>query len=165
MAQMEQEDAAERPSKKPLIILILAVVISLAAGAGAMFFYMKGQIEQQVEEACAEPPPPVIKTIYNELSKPLVVNFPQNASVRLVKITLSLSADDEETIAILKKNEPMIVNNLLMLISSQNTDDLKTHDGKIALRNAIFDDVSAMLEKTSPGAEIKEVFFTSFIMQ
>ncbi|MDD2865013.1 MAG: flagellar basal body-associated FliL family protein [Methylococcales bacterium] len=164
MAQMEQE-AVEKPSKKPLIILILAVVISLAAGAGGMFFFMQQQVEHKVEEACAEPPPPVITTIYNELSKPLVVNFPQNSSVRLVKITLSISAGDEETIAVLKKNEPMIMNNLLMLISGQNTDDLKTHEGKIALRNAIFDDVSAMLEKTSPGSEIKEVFFTSLIMQ
>ncbi|MDD5214967.1 MAG: flagellar basal body-associated FliL family protein [Methylococcales bacterium] len=164
MAQMEQE-AVEKPSKKPLIILILAVVISLAAGAGGMFFFMQQQVEHKVEEACAEPPPPVITTIYNELSKPLVVNFQQNSSVRLVKITLSISAGDEETIAVLKKNEPMIMNNLLMLISGQNTDDLKTHEGKIALRNAIFDDVSAMLEKTSPGSEIKEVFFTSLIMQ
>lgn len=164
MAQMEQE-AVEKPSKKPLIILILSVVISLAAGAGGMFFFMQQQVEHKVEEACAEPPPPVITTIYNELSKPLVVNFPQNSSVRLVKITLSISAGDEETIAVLKKNEPMIMNNLLMLISGQNTDDLKTHEGKVALRNAIFDDVSAMLEKTSPGSEIKEVFFTSLIMQ
>jgi flagellar FliL protein len=164
MAQMEQE-AVEKPSKKPLIILILSVVISLATGAGGMFFFMQQQVEHKVEEACAEPPPPVITTIYNELSKPLVVNFPQNSSVRLVKITLSISAGDEETIAVLKKNEPMIMNNLLMLISGQNTDDLKTHEGKIALRNAIFDDVSAMLEKTSPGSEIKEVFFTSLIMQ
>lgn len=164
MAQMEQE-AVEKPSKKPLIILIISVVISLATGAGGMFFFMQQQVEHKVEEACAEPPPPVITTIYNELSKPLVVNFPQNSSVRLVKITLSISAGDEETIAVLKKNEPMIMNNLLMLISGQNTDDLKTHEGKIALRNAIFDDVSAMLEKTSPGSEIKEVFFTSLIMQ
>jgi flagellar FliL protein len=94
-----------------------------------------------------------------------VVNFPQSSSVRLVKITLSLSAEHEETIAILKKNEPMLLNNLLMLISAQNTDSLKTHEGKVALRNAVFDDVTAMLEKMSPDAEIKEVFFTSFIMQ
>ena len=59
----------------------------------------------------------------------------------------------------------MLLNNLLMLISAQDTGSLKTHEGKIALRNAIFDDVTAMLEKISPGAEIKEVFFTSFIMQ
>lgn len=165
MAQMEQEGAAAKPSKKPLIILILAVVLSLAAGAGGMFFFMKQQAAHAVEEACAEPPPPVITTVYNELSKPLVVNFPQNSSVRLVKITISLSAADEATIAVLKKNEPMLMNNLLMLISAQNTDSLKTHEGKIALRNAIFDDVTEMLEKTSPGSEIKEVFFTSFIMQ
>jgi flagellar FliL protein len=165
MAQMEQEKAVEKPSKKPLIILIVAIILSLAAGAGGMFFFMKQQIAHEVAAACEEPPPPVITTIYNELSKPLIVNFPQSSSVRLVKITLSFSAGDEATIAVLKKNEPMLVNNLLMLISAQSTDDLKTHEGKIALRNAIFDDVTATLEKTAPGSEIKEVFFTSFIMQ
>lgn len=166
MAQMEKEDAAtKKPSKKPLIILIVAVILSLAAGAGGMFFFMKQQLAHQVAAVCEEPPLPVITTIYNELSKPLVVNFPQSSSVRLVKITLAVAADNEATIAVLKKNEPMLMNNLLMLISAQNTDDLKTHDGKVALRNAIFDDITAMLEKTSPGSEIKEVFFTSLIMQ
>jgi flagellar basal body-associated protein FliL len=165
MAQMEQEGAAEKPSKKPLIILALAIVVSLAIGAGGMFFYTKYTTAHEIEAACAEPPPPVITTIYAELSKPLVVNFPQSSSVRLVKVTLSFAAENDATIAILKKNEPMLLSNLLMLISAQNTDSLKTHEGKVALRNAIFDDVTAMLEKTSPGAEIKEVFFTSFIMQ
>jgi flagellar FliL protein len=165
MAQMEQEAAAEKPSKKPLIILVLAIILSLAAGAGGMFYYMKQQAAHAIEEACAEPPPPVITTIYNELEKPLIVNFPQGSSVKLVKITLAFSAGDAETIAVLKKNEPMLLNNLLMLLSAQNTDGLKTHEGKVALRNAIFDDVTEMLEKMSPEAEIKEVYFTSFIMQ
>jgi flagellar FliL protein len=165
MAQMEQTDAAAKPSKKPLIILVLAIILSLAAGAGGMFFFMKQQLAHQVEEACAEPERPVSATIYNELEKPLIVNFPQGSSVRLVKITLAFSAEDDATIAVLKKNEPMLLNNLLMLISAQSPDGLKTHDGKVALRNAIFDDVTDMLDKTAHGTEIKEVFFTSFIMQ
>jgi flagellar FliL protein len=165
MAQIEKEVVAEKPSKKPLIILVLAIILSLAVGAGGMFYYMNQQLAHQIEEACAEAPLPVVTTIYNELTKPLIVNFPQGSSVKLVKLTLSFSAADEATIALLKKNEPMLINNLLMLISAQNTDGLKTHEGKIALRNAIFDDVTEMLEKMSPEAEIKEVFFTSFIMQ
>lgn len=165
MAQMEQDNAAEKPSKKPLIILIAAIIVSLAAGAGGMFFYMKQQIAHEVEAACEEPEREPIKTVYYELSKPLVVNFPQGSSVRLVKITISLSAEDETTIGVIKKNEPMLMNNLLMLISGQNTDSLKTHDGKVALRDAIYEDVATTLEKMSPGAEIKEVFFTTFIMQ
>lgn len=164
MAQIEQEAGDKKPSKKPLIILVLAVIISLAAGAGGMFFYMKKYAAHEAA-VCEEAPPPPVTTIYFDVTKPLVVNFPQNSSVRLVKITLAMSADSEATIAVLKKNEPMLLSNLLMLISAQNTDDLKTHEGKIALRNAIFDDVTAMLEKMAPDAEIKEVFFTSFIMQ
>jgi flagellar FliL protein len=165
MAQIEQEAGEKKPSKKPLIILILAVIVSLAAGAGAMFFYMKQQVAHDIAAACEEQSLPPVTTVYYEISKPLMVNFPQNSSIRLVKITLSMSAENEATVAILKKNEPMLMNNLLMLISAQNTDSLKTHEGKIALRNAIFDDVTAILEKMSPEAEIKEVFFTSFIMQ
>lgn len=165
MAQIEQDDDYEKPSKKPLIILILAVIFSLAAGAGGTFFYMKQQMAHEVEAACAEPPPPVITTIYYELSKPLIVNFSQSSTVKLVKLSLSLSAGDEATITALKKNEPMLMNNLLMLISAQNTEALKTHEGKVALRNDIYNDVTAMLEGIAPDAEIKEVFFNSFIMQ
>ncbi|MEI7840339.1 MAG: flagellar basal body-associated FliL family protein [Methylococcaceae bacterium] len=165
MAQIEQEAGEKKPSKKPLIILILAVMVSLAAGAGGMFFYMKQQVAHESPAACENTPLPPVTTVYYEISKPLMVNFPQNSSIRLVKINLSMAAENEATIALLKKNEPMLLNNLLMLISAQNTDGLRTHEGKIALRNAIFDDVTAMLEKMSPEAEIKEVFFTSFIMQ
>jgi len=131
MAQIEQEAGDKKPSKKPLIILVLAVIISLAAGAGGMFFYMKKYATHEAA-TCEEPPPPPVTTIYFDVTKPLVVNFPQNSSVRLVKITLAMSAESEATIAVLKKNEPMLLSNLLMLISAQNTDDLKTHEGKIA---------------------------------
>ncbi len=165
MAQFEDEDGEAKPSKKPLIILILSVIGSLAVGAGGTFFAMQHYYANIPTPVCEEPAPPPVTTIYFEITKPLVVNFPQNASIRLVKISLSLSADHPEVIAVLKKNEPMLMNNLLMLISTQNTDALKTHEGKVSLRNAIFDDVTAMLEKMSPGSEIKEVFFTSFIMQ
>ncbi|MSR17354.1 MAG: flagellar basal body-associated FliL family protein [Methylococcaceae bacterium] len=166
MAQMDDyDDEEEKPSKKPLIILILSIVLSLSVGSGGMFFFMKQQAAHEAEIECAPPPPPVITTVYMELAKPLIVNFPQGSSVKLVKITLAFSADEEAVMDLLKKNEPMILSNLLMLISAQSPEALKTHEGKVTLRNAVFDDVADMLEKTAPGSEIKEVFFTSLIMQ
>ncbi|MEN9756821.1 MAG: hypothetical protein RL755_1008 [Pseudomonadota bacterium] len=166
----EEVEYEVKKSKKPLIILVVAIILSLAAGGGGTFFAVKqgliGAAAHEEEIAvCEEPPPPPDHTIYFELTKPLVVNFSPSSSVRVVKVTLSMSAEDPATIEVLKKNEPMLMNNLLMLISAQNTDNLKTHDGKVALRDAIFDDATAMLEKMSPEAEIKDVFFTSFIMQ
>jgi flagellar FliL protein len=166
MAQIDlEEEGEEKPSKKPLIILIAAVLVSLGVGAGGTFFVMQKKLENQEPVECVEPPPPPITTVYHEIEKPLIVNFAQSTSAKLIKITLAFSADGPEVMAALKKNEPMIVNNLLMLISAQTVDSLKTHDGKVALRNAVFDDVTAILEKVAPGAEIKEVYFTSFIMQ
>lgn len=165
MAEQEQVEGEKKKfSKKLIIIIAVAVVILLAGGGGAVYFFMKGgaveagKVETHDEEASSE-------KFYFDMSKPMVVDFPKESSARLVQVAVSMLVEDEETIAILKKNEPMVRNNLMMLISAQSPDNLNTREGKDALRKAMLKDVGDVLKKMAGKGQVKEIFFTSFVMQ
>lgn len=164
MPEQEQVEGEKKKFSKKLIIIIAAVVILLTGGGGAVYFFMKGRaveaekVQTNDEEAGSE-------KFYFDMSKPMVVDFPKESSMRLIQVAVSMLAEDEETIAVLKKNEPMVRNNLMMLISAQSPDNLNTREGKDKLRKAMLKDVGDVLKKMAGKGQIKEIFFTSFVMQ
>lgn len=169
MAEQEKQQevaAAGKLSLKKLIILIVAGVLLLVAGAAGTFFLLKGQMaEQHGEEPEHDKKKAHAPVIYYELSKPLIVDFPAGSSMELVQVAVTLVAGDQETADLLKKNEPMIRNNLLLVIGRQTPDILNTPAGKDGLRQAMLTELASILEKLKAHGEVSEVLFTSFIMQ
>jgi flagellar FliL protein len=165
--EQDQEDGEGKKSPKKLIIIIVAAVLLLAAGGGVTFYLMKGSSAKggDVEHVEEEEPEEPGEKLYFTMSKPLVVDFPQGASAQHARITLSMLVGSDEMIEVLKKNEPMIRSNLLMLISAQDSNALNTREGKEALRKAIADDVTAVIIKMAGKGKVDEIFFTSFVMQ
>lgn len=167
MAELEQEDGEEKKSPKKLIIITVAAVILLAAIGGVTFFLMKGdsskggKVEHVEEDESAVP----VEKLYFDMSKPIVVDFPKGSAVQHGRITISMLVEGAETMDVLKKNEPMIRNNLLMLIGAQDASVLNTREGKEILRKAMLDDVTAVLIKMAGKGQVNEIFFTSFVMQ
>lgn len=168
MAEFEQEGGEEKKSPKKLIIMIVAAaVILVAAGGGVTYFLMKGDSSngEKVEHADQEEAAVHVEKLYFDMSKPIVVDFPKGSAVQHGRITVSMLAEGAETIEALKKNEPMIRNNLLMLIGAQDSSVLNTPEGKDVLRKAMLDDVTAVLKKMAGKGQVNEIFFTSFVMQ
>ena len=166
MAEIEQEGVKKSPKK--LIIIIVAVLVLLAGAGGGAFFFMKGgdaAKEEKVEQATEDESAAHAEKIYFEMSKPLVVDFPKGSAVKHGRITISMLVEGAETTEILKKNEPMIRNNLLMLIGAQDSNVLNTREGKEALQKAMLDDVMVVIKKMAGKGQVEEVFFTSFVMQ
>ena len=181
----KEEGGGEKKSSKKLIIIIIAVVILLAGGGGAgYYFFMRGHDapesegdkkkehkgkgkEKKHEEKSSEDEEehPEAESVYYDFGKPLVVDFSKSGPVRFVSISLSLLAAGAETVDALKKNEPMLRNNLLMLINAQGVEVLKTKEGKDKLRAAILTEVAGVLEKMESKGKVKDIFFTSFVMQ
>jgi flagellar FliL protein len=167
MAKIEQE-VGEKKSPKKLIIIIIAAVSLLAGGGGATYFFMKGNTfkEEKVEHTAEEDESKVsAEKLYFEMSKPIVVDFPKGSAVKHGRITISMLVEGAETIAVLKKNEPMIQNNLLMLVGAQDSTALNTLEGKESLRKAMLDDVTSVIKKMAGQGQVDEIFFTSFVMQ
>ncbi len=167
MAELEQEDGEAKKSPKKLIIMIAAAVILLAVGGGVTFFFMKGSSSngEKVEHAEEDESAASAEKLYFDMSKPLVVDFPKGSVAEHGRITVSMLVEGAENVGILKANEPMIRNNLLMLISAQDAANLNTGEGKEALRKAMLDEVTSVLVKMAGKGEVKEIFFTSFVMK
>ena len=167
MAELEQEGGEEKKSPKKLIIIIVAAVILLAAGGGVTFFLMKGDSSkgEKVEHAEDDESAIPVEKLYFDISKPIIIDFPTGSAVQHGRITVSMLVEGAETVAVLKKNEPMIRNNLLMLVGAQDSSVLNTREGKEALRKAMLDDVTAVLVKMAGKGQVDEIFFTSFVMQ
>lgn len=140
--------------------MAVAAVVLLAAGAGATFFFMKGKMgakEEKVE--------PVLEQLYFEMKTPLMVNFPPGSIATHGRFSAAILVRGAELIDVLKKNEPMIRNNFLLLISAKEAAVLNTREGKEALRKEMVSSVNEVLEKMSGEGHIEEVFYTSFVMQ
>lgn len=165
MAELEQ-GGGEKKSLKKIIIMIIAAVILLAAGGGVTFFLIKGDSSGGKAEHVDEEEAAVhVEKLYFDMSKPIVIDFPKGSVAQHGRITVSMLVEGAEAIGVLKKNEPMIRNNLLMLIGAQDAANLNTREGKEMLRKAMLDDVTAVLVKMEGKGQVKEIFFTSFVMQ
>jgi len=179
MAEIQHEGAEVKKSSKKLIIIILAAVILLAGGGGAAYFFLfksapveeghdehgNAKTEEKHEEKHEDPEAAAAEKLYFDLTKPLVVNLPKGTGAKFVMIAITFLVEGADMVDALKKNEPMIRNNLLMLISAQNAEELKTREGKDKLRAGIQESVSTTLTKMAGKSRLKDIYFTSFVMQ
>jgi flagellar FliL protein len=155
----EGEGEAAPPKSKKMLFIILAAVL-LAGGGGAYFFLKGGKSDAKAEAA------PVLPPIYVNLDPPFVVNFEAESMVRFLQVTVSVMTRDPHTEEIIKKNDPRIRNDLLLLLSNQQYKEISTREGKDKLRSAALEAVRAdVLDAGGEAAKVENLFFTAFVMQ
>jgi flagellar FliL protein len=147
------------PRRKKLLLIILAVVL-LGGGGGAFFFFSGGHKADAKVEAPALPP------IYVNLDPPFVVNFEAESMVRFLQVTVSIMTRDILIEEAIKKNDPRIRNDLLMLLGNQRYDTISTREGKEKLQAASLESVRAVVKSAGgePG-KVEALYFTAFVMQ
>jgi flagellar FliL protein len=73
---------------------------------------------------------------------------------------------DPGTIELLKANDPVVRNDLLLLFANQKYTVVSTREGKEALRSEALADVRKVLSTAGGHPErLEAVYFTSFVMQ
>jgi flagellar FliL protein len=159
---VEGEEGSEgAPRSKKLLFIIIAVVL-LGGGAGAYFFLKGGdpKTEQAKKEAVVQPP------IYVNLDPPFVVNFEAEAAVRFLQVTVSVMTREPHIEELLKKNDPRIRNDLLMLLGGQKYATISTREGKEKLQADALEAVRAVVKSAGGEPEkIEALYFTAFVMQ
>lgn len=148
-----------RGKAKLLVITFVLIAVLGAAGAGVYFMRKGAGTEAKVAAKHVEP-------IYVALDPPFVVNFESNGLVRFLQVTVQAMSQDAATADLIKRHDPVIRNGLLMLFSGQTYESLKTTAGKEQLRQAALVEVRKIITaEGGKGAEVKNLYFTSFVMQ
>ncbi|MBC8025359.1 MAG: flagellar basal body-associated FliL family protein [Steroidobacteraceae bacterium] len=156
----EGEGEGAPPKSKKMLFIILAVV--LLAGGGGAFFFLKGGKGGAAKAEAA----PIVPPIYVNLDPPFVVNFEAESMVRFLQVTVSVMTRDPATEEIIKKNDPRIRNDLLLLLSNQHYNDISTREGKEKLRTGALEAVRADVKDAGgESAKVENLFFTAFVMQ
>ncbi|MCK5122412.1 MAG: flagellar basal body-associated FliL family protein [Methylococcales bacterium] len=163
MAENELEEGSKKKSSK--LIMILVAVILFLAGGGASFYFLPGDSAETEAELVEGEAEPISEAVYYDLGKSLIVNFPKGSGASLIQISVTLLVEDEESIDALKKHEPMMRNNLLMAISAKGSANLMTREGKEALRAEMLKEIGSVMEKMTGQNKVKDIFFTTFVMQ
>ena len=182
MAEDRKKKAGEEPeekksggSKKKLIIIITVIaVLMIGAGVGVTMMLMsrhddkvadqtQGKAGEKAEAEKAPKAPPV----YMSFAPPFVVNFQpaEKVRARFLSVELDAVAEDSEMIDQIKLNMPAVRNAIIMLLSRQTYADLIKPEGKEKLRGEILAEVQKTLKDTTGKTGVKNVYFTSFVMQ
>lgn len=166
MAEADQKSGAGQ--KKWIIIVAIAVLVSAIGGGVAAYFLFRGEdtanpSEQAVPEKKAEK-----VTFYHPLDPSFIINFDSGNGkrARLLQVSMTLLLSDERAVELLKKHDPMIRNNILLVLSAQDPEGLLNADGKEQLRSAVLDEVKKVRDTMGAFTDgIDDLFFTSFVMQ
>jgi flagellar protein FliL len=103
---------------------------------------------------------------YVKLDPPFVVNFEAKGLMRFLQVTVEVMTRDPETAELIKKNDPMIRNDLIMLFGNQQYESISTREGKEKLRAEALATVAKVIDSEGGDAKkVEQLFFTSFVMQ
>ncbi|AEF53869.1 flagellar basal body-associated FliL family protein [Marinomonas posidonica] len=151
--------------KKKLIIIIALVVLLLGGGAAAYFLMFSGSdspVDPAEAEAAALANEP---SIYLTLEPAFTIDMMVNDRQRYVQLNMTIKSKNEEQMEAVTSHMPLIRNSLVLLFSSQSFDELKTTEGKEALKLAALDSINGILEQETGQGGIDGVLFTNFVMQ
>ena len=155
------EAAPAASGKKKKLILIAAAALVVIGGAAGFFVFQSKPAH--VEEKKAAPKGPAL---YVALDPPFVVNFQAERVVRYLQVTVQIMTRSPEMAELLKSNDPVIRNDLLLLFGNQPYDTISTVAGKEKLRASALETVRKIAAaEGGKTEEIEAVYFTSFVMQ
>ncbi len=165
--QAEVDRKAKRKQQIKLIVLaVLLVLLSVGVTLGLLHFLVEDEPEGETAAVEQAPPEPASQeAIYYPLNEKLVVNYNVRGRQRFLQVEISLMFRDNDVAKALDQHMPRIRNDLIMLMSGQEFEDLQTPEGRELLRQDALRSTQAILQEEIGKPGIEQVLFTSFVMQ
>ena len=167
MAEKDEDldlDAKPASNKKMIIIMAVVGLLLIAASVGVTVMMLGGDKEEAASEEAAAEEPVVAQTLYLALDK-MTITFSQTGSAKFLQLEMQLMAHDQAVLDAVSEHMPVVKNDLLVLLSGQSADPLRTLEGKEALRGEILTAVQKIVKENADLDGPQAVYFTSFVMQ
>lgn len=154
--------AGKRRAPKMMIIIGTAALVAGIGGA----LVLTHAFGHSAKAAHAADRKPVGPPLYLPLDPPFVVNFQADQLVRFLQVSIEVMSRDQKTLDLLKNNDPVVRNDLLILLGNQKYTEISTPAGKEQLRADALAAIRKDLVQAGGDPKLVEaVYFTSFVMQ
>ncbi|MDO5611079.1 MAG: flagellar basal body-associated FliL family protein [Pseudomonadota bacterium] len=154
-----QPAAPKKKSKLTLILLMVLPTLIGAGGAAAWFIFAQPQ--------AATHGAPVKKkdALFLALDPAFVVNLNDERGSRYLQADIQVMTRDAKTLAALDKQQPVLRNKLLMLLSQQSPHALNDRAAKEKLQQLALAEIRTVLKSEGLPDAAEAVIFTSFVIQ
>lgn len=155
------EEAQEQKKGSPLMKIVILVVILAVLGGGGFFGYLKffKKAQPEGEQAHAPSGKQEKQVIYDW--DPLLVNLADPGGKRYLKLGMKMELNNDHVLEEVKNRGFQLKDSMLMILSSKEFDDIATPSGKQALKQEIIAQVNKIIKQ----GQVKDVYFTDFIVQ
>jgi flagellar FliL protein len=160
------QDGAAPPKKGKLGLLLMILAVLVLGGGGAAAYFLLGHQDPKSAAAAKAKEAEKVPPLYIALDPPFVVNFEAEQLVRFLQVTVQVMSRDPATVELIKTNDPVVRNDLLLLLGNQSYATISSREGKEKLRLLSLEAVRKVVTAAGGKADqVEAVYFTSFVMQ
>ena len=159
---MSQTTTATDSSKMRPILFILIGLLSISSGIGGTWYVMKDQ-NGEAETTILEKKKPI--TFIKLETFTVNLQSEDHEQHRYLQVELAVKVSETKVIDLIKEKMPEIRNQILLLLSSKNATEISNSEGKQQLSQDIAEVIRLKIEYEMLQDDIKDVLFTSFIIQ
>jgi flagellar FliL protein len=164
--KLDKDNAEEKSGgKKKLIIIAVAAVLLIAIGVGVAIFLMSGDndaTEDVVAEAVEEI---ILPAQYIKMKPRFIVNFNVGTRQRFLQTSIEIMTRSQDVVDTIELHNPMLRNTIIRILSEQDFKNLRTPEGRGALKAMLTEQLAAVVKAEADVEGIEAVLFTDFVMQ
>lgn len=166
--EMEADGAGAESKRSGKNWIIIGVVILVLTGGGYVAWdflsaeRFLGRDNPQIGEtghSTAEAKDEKFGIIYK--MEPFIVNLLDRDGKRYLKTTIGFEVENRDIKNELTQHTPQLRDAILLLLTSKSFEDISKPEGKLLLKNELI----ARINQILPGAGVRTLYFTEFIVQ
>ncbi|WP_459618401.1 flagellar basal body-associated FliL family protein [Bordetella sp. 2513F-2] len=166
---------------RPLLGLLLLTIVAAASVAGTWFFmnWKQSRDTNPVQLGVGQPSRQPVTASFTEAPaapaavpspifialEPFTVTVEGAQSERVLHAGITLRVGEEQSRIRIEKYMPEVRSRILMLLSAQTPESLRTAEGRNAIAEAVAREVNKPFSPLPDGQYVTDVLFTEFVVQ
>jgi len=152
----EKEKVEEKKGERKILFLIPILLLLLAGAGGGVYFFLFNKPKKEGEERFA----PSHVGIMVDLGV-FTVNLADKGADAYARVAITLELSNEKVKQEVDKRMPIIKDAIIDVISSKNSDFVRTPEGREALRLELIKRLNIILVEGG----VRNIYFTEFVVQ